>query len=60
MDGYDIDSLRESLKNYYGTASVAMGNEDPFIGYAAAAECFDVDDLNDEEVISKAQDLGII
>ena len=60
MDGYDIDSLRESLKSYYGTAAAVMGNEDPFMGYAAAMEYFDVDDLNDDEVISKAHSLGII
>ena len=60
MDEYDIDSIRDRLRSYYGTAAVVLGNEDPFMGYAAATECFDVDDLNDEEVISKAQSLGII
>ena len=60
MDGYDIDSLRESLKNYYRTASVAMGNEDLFMGYAAVTEYFDVDEMSDEEVISKVRSLGIL
>lgn len=60
MEGYDIDSLRESLKNYYGTASVVMRNEDLFMGYAAVMEYFDVDEMSDEEVISKVQSLGIL
>jgi len=60
MDRYDIDSLRDSLKSYYGTAAVVMGNEDPFMGHAAAMECFDVDGLSDEEVISEAERLGIL
>ena len=60
MEGYDIDSIRDRLRSYYGTAAVAMGNEDPFMGYAAVTECFDVDEMSDEEVISKAQSLGIV
>lgn len=60
MDEYDIDSIRDRLRSYYGTAAVVMRSEDPAMGFAATAEVFDVDDLSDEEVISKAQDLGII
>ena len=57
---YDIDKLREELKDYYGTAAVVMGNGNPFECLPAFAEMINVDSLSDEEVIQEAKKIGII
>ena len=56
----DIDELRDELRNYYGTAAVAMGNGDPFGCIPPLTEMLNVDDLSDDEVIAEAKRLGII
>ncbi len=60
MDKIDIDELRQQLKNYYGTAAVAMGQDDFLIGLPAAAEVYNIDDFSDEEVLAEAERLGLI
>ena len=57
---YDIDSLREQLKDYYGTAATVMGNGNPFNCLPAFAEMINVDSLSNEEVIEEARKIGII
>ncbi len=60
MNCIDVDELREELRNYYGTAAVVMGEGDPFGFIPPLAEMFNVDELNDDEVIAEAERLGII
>ncbi|MBQ1347634.1 MAG: hypothetical protein IIZ28_07415 [Erysipelotrichaceae bacterium] len=60
MDKIDIDELRQQIRNYYGAAAVVMGRDDPLMGFPAAAEVYDTDDLSDEEVLAEAKRLGLI
>ncbi|MCR4855485.1 MAG: hypothetical protein K5908_04885 [Erysipelotrichaceae bacterium] len=60
MIPYNADELREELRNYYGTAAVVMGQDDPFGGIPVLSDLFDVDSLSDEEVVGEAERLGII
>ncbi len=60
MIPYDVDELREELRNYYGTAAVVMGQDDLFGGIPVLSDLFDVDSLSDEEVVEEAERLGII
>lgn len=53
MDEVDVSYLRDRLRDYYGTAMVS---EFPM----AMAELNEVDSMSDEEVIEKAEKLGII
>lgn len=48
----DAEELREKLKDYYGTA---MTNGVPM----AVIELGEVDDMSDEEIIEKAESLGL-
>lgn len=52
----DIDEL----KDYYGTAATVMGNGNPLDFLPAFGEMINVDNLDDEEVIEKAEELGIL
>lgn len=48
----DTDEIRDELRDYYGTAAVS--------GFqAAAAQLFEVEDLDDEEVKELAEELGL-
>ena len=52
MDEFDVSYLRERLRDYYGTAMTS--------GFPMAmAELNEVDSMSDEEVIEKAEELGI-
>lgn len=52
MDEIDIAELKDKLRDYYGTAMVS---EFPM----AMAELNEVDSMSDEEVIEKAEELGL-
>ncbi|MBR4461035.1 MAG: hypothetical protein IKS51_00405 [Erysipelotrichaceae bacterium] len=56
----DIEELREKLRHYYGTAAMVMGDGDPFHFMPAFCDMMRVDDLSEEEIIEKAERLGII
>ena len=53
MDEVDVSYLRDRLRDYYGTAMVS---EFPM----AMAELNEVDSMSDEEVIEKAEELGLL
>ncbi len=48
----DIEELKEKLKDYYGTA---MTNGFPM----AVFELSEVDELSDDEIMEKAESLGL-
>lgn len=50
---YDVEELRRKLINYYGTAMI-------HIYPSAMMELEEIYRLNDEEIIEKAHELGII
>ena len=56
----DVDELREELRSYYGTAAVVLGDGSPFGCIPAVSELFNVDDMSDDEVLEKAEELGLI
>lgn len=56
----DINELREELKDYYGTAATVIGNGNSLDFLPAFGEMINVDNLDDEEVIEKAEELGIL
>ena len=60
MDTYDIDKLKQRLKDYYGTAAVVLGNDTPFGYIPPITELYETDDMSDEEVIEEAKRLGIL
>jgi len=48
----DTEETRDELRNYYGTAAVS--------GFpVAAAQLFEVEDLDDEKVRELAEELGL-
>ena len=57
---YNIEAIREELKEYYGTAVyVYRGNatkEHPF----GIVELVCIDDLNDDEIVDVAQENGLL
>ena len=53
MDEMDIACLKDRLKDYYGTAMVS---EFPM----AMLQLNEVDSMSDEEVIAKAEELGLL
>ena len=55
----DIDDLREEIKDYYGTAATVIGGGNMFGCPGAMAELVNVDNMSDEEIIAKAEELGI-
>ena len=60
MNDYDIDELRDRLRDYYGTAAVVLTEGEPFGFIPPVAELFNVDELNDDEVFAEAVRMGII
>lgn len=53
MEEIDIDKLKQDLKDYYEAAYFTLGYG------AALMDSFDLDNLSDEEIISKAIDNGL-
>ena len=57
FEEYDIDELRNQLKDYYGTAAFAFGEGN---NMGPMADLLNVDFLSDEEVIEEARNCGLI
>lgn len=53
MEEIDINKLKQDLKNYYEAAYFTLGYG------AALIDSFDLDNLSDEEIISKAAENGV-
>ena len=53
MEEIDINKLKQDLKNYYEAAYFTLGYG------AALMDSFDLDNLSDEEIISKAAKNGV-
>lgn len=53
MEEIDINKLKQNLKNYYEAAYFTLGYG------AALMDSFDLDNLSDEEIISKAAKNGV-
>lgn len=53
MEERDINKLKQDLKNYYEAAYFTLGYG------AALMDSFDLDNLSDEEIISKAAENGV-
>ena len=53
MEEIDINKLKQDLKDYYESAYFTLGYG------AALMDSFDLDNLSDEEIISKAIDNGL-
>ena len=53
MEEIDINKLKQDLKNYYEAAYFTLGYG------AALMDSFDLDNLSDEEIISKATENGV-
>lgn len=53
MEEIDINKLKQDLKNYYEAAYFTLGYG------AALMDSFDIDNLSDEEIISKAAENGV-
>ena len=53
MEEIDINKLKQDLKDYYEAAYFTLGYG------AALMESFDLDNLSDEEIISKAAENGV-
>lgn len=53
MEEIDINKLKQDLKNYYEVAYFTLGYG------AALMDSFDLDNLSDEEIISKAAKNGV-
>lgn len=53
MEEIDINKLKQDLKDYYETAYFTLGYG------AALMDSFDLDNLSDEEIISKAAENGV-
>ncbi len=52
MDEMDVSSLRDRLRDYYGTA---MASGFPM----AVIELSEVESMSDEEVLERAEELGL-
>ena len=53
QESYDVEDLREQLRDYYGTAMVA--------GFPAAViDLAELDRMSDEEIIREARKAGLI
>ena len=57
FEEYDIDELRDQLKDYYGTAAFAFGEGN---NMGPMADLVKVDSLSGEEVIEEARSCGFI
>ena len=53
MEEIDINKLKQDLKDYYESAYFTLGYG------AALMDSFDLDNLSDEEIISKAAENGV-
>ena len=53
MEEIDINKLKQDLKDYYEAAYFTLGYG------AALIDSFDLDNLSDEEIISKAAENGV-
>ena len=53
MEEIDINKLKQDLKNYYEVAYFTLGYG------AALMDSFDLDNLSDEEIISKTEENGV-
>lgn len=53
MEEIDINKLKQNLKNYYEAAYFTLGYG------AALMDSFDLNNLSDEEIISKAAKNGV-
>ena len=53
MEEIDINKLKQDLKNYYEAAYFTLGYG------AALMDSFDLNNLSDEEIISKAAENGV-
>lgn len=53
MEEIDINKLKQDLKNYYEVAYFTLGYG------AALMDSFDLDNLSDEEIISKAAENSV-
>ena len=53
MEEIDINKLKQDLKNYYEAAYFTLGYG------AALMDSFDLDNLSDEEINSKAAENGV-
>ena len=53
MEEIDINKLKQYLKDYYEAAYFTLGYG------AALMDSFDLDNLSDEEIISKAAENGV-
>ena len=53
MEEIDINKLKQNLKNYYEAAYFTLGYG------AALMDSFDLNNLSDEEIISKAAENGV-
>ena len=53
MEEVDINKLKQDLKDYYEAAYFTLGYG------AALMDSFDLDNLSDEEIISKAAENGV-
>ena len=53
MEEIDINKLKQDLKDYYEAAYFTLGYG------AALMDSFDLDNLSDEEIISKASENGV-
>lgn len=53
MEEIDINKLKQDLKNYYEAAYFTLGYG------AALMDSFDLDNLSDEEIISKAAENSV-
>ena len=61
MNGYpeekDIETLREELKELYGSAAVVFG---PGNNAGPLFDLFKADSLNDEEVLEETERMGLL
>ena len=57
MNEKDIESLREELKELYGTAAVSFG---PGNNAGPLFDLFKADTLSDEEVLEEAERMGLL
>ena len=55
FEEYDIDELRDQLKDYYGTAAFSMNDN-----MGPMADLLSVDSLSDDEVMEVARNCGFI
>ena len=60
MRNPDIDELRSELEDYYGTAAAVMGSGNPVNFPPALGQMLEIGDLSDEEIMERAEELGLL